>query len=307
MSESGNLVAANSESIISSSSIEHGVHCDCNLTVKPVRAWTPRDIINKQKEEIAKLRNQVNKQAHQKSNLNDKSEECKALKRAVLVLTERSLVLRNVLVYDQVVDMARESDADKKIILPNLIYQTLILQREITSLPGDEPLIGRPQWINGAKADSCWGQNRSRRNQCLKVRKNRHESFYEKQIFEKDLFLRRILRRKHIHEKSEKSPKKVARSSARPARSLRSDRACVPFGRYIATALFRNVDTTRIHAFSSTLRCCLPKTVANPFHVFRDSKSSIKLYDKNRGKFVFIKRSRNKRFKSKDGPKGPKT
>ncbi|CAN6814802.1 unnamed protein product, partial [Brassica oleracea var. botrytis] len=86
MSESGNLVAANSESIISSSSIEHG--------------------------EIAKLRNQVNKQAHQKSNvhisndlveqLNDKSEECKALKRAVLVLTERSLVLRNVLVYDQV-------------------------------------------------------------------------------------------------------------------------------------------------------------------------------------------------------------
>ena len=63
----------------------------------------------------------------------------------MLVLTERSLVLRNVLVYDQVVDMARESDADKKIILPNLIYQTLILQREITSLPGDEPLIGHPQ------------------------------------------------------------------------------------------------------------------------------------------------------------------
>ncbi|KAF3555965.1 hypothetical protein F2Q69_00015337 [Brassica cretica] len=26
----------------------------------------------------------------------------------------------------------------------------------------------------------CWGQNRSRRNQCLKVRKNRHKRFYEK-------------------------------------------------------------------------------------------------------------------------------
>ncbi|KAF2542358.1 hypothetical protein F2Q68_00031550 [Brassica cretica] len=39
------------------------------------------------------------------------------------------------------------------------------------------------------------------------------------------------------------------------ALSLRSERACVPFGRYVATELFRNVDMTRIHAFSSTLRC----------------------------------------------------
>ena len=38
-------------------------------------------------------------------------------------------------------------------------------------------------------------------------------------------------------------------------------------GRYVATELFRNVDTTLVHAFSSTLRCYLPKTVANPFHV----------------------------------------
>ncbi|KAF3591999.1 hypothetical protein DY000_02024014 [Brassica cretica] len=38
------------------------------------------------------------------------------------------------------------------------------------------------------------------------------------------------------------------------------------FGRYVATELFRNVDTTLVHAFSSTLRCYLPKTVANPFH-----------------------------------------
>nr|VDD37307.1 unnamed protein product [Brassica oleracea] len=72
--------------------------------------------------------------------------------------------------------------------------------------------------------------------------------------------------------------------------SLRSDRAWLELGRYaelgryIATErdLFRNVDTTLVHAFSSTLRCYLPKTVANPFHVSRHSKSSIKLYGKNR-------------------------
>ncbi|KAF2591220.1 hypothetical protein F2Q70_00038369 [Brassica cretica] len=74
----------------------------------------------------------------------------------------------------------------------------------------------------------------------------------------------------------------VATSSQ--ARSLRSDRASVPLGRYVATELFRNVDTTLVHAFSSTLRCYLPKTVANPFHVSRHSKSSIKLYGKNRGR-----------------------
>uniref|UniRef100_M4FAS7 Uncharacterized protein n=1 Tax=Brassica campestris TaxID=3711 RepID=M4FAS7_BRACM len=51
--------------------------------------------------------------------------------------------------------------------------------------------------------------------------------------------------------------------------SMRSDRACVPFGRYVAAELFRNIDTTRIHAFSSTLQCYLPKTIANPFHDFR--------------------------------------
>ena len=149
-------MAANSESIISSSSTEHGVRCDYNLTANSVRAWMrknprrrflscrgrrvgrdyvkcdffqwfdlepphgwqhlalleARDIINEQKEEIAKLRNQVSKQAHQNSNVqisndlveqrNDKSEECEPLKRAVLVLTERSSVLRNVLVASSV-------------------------------------------------------------------------------------------------------------------------------------------------------------------------------------------------------------
>ncbi|CAN6823041.1 hypothetical protein Bca4012_006289 [Brassica carinata] len=156
MSESGNFVAANSESIISSSLTKHGIRCDSNLTANPVRVWTrknpgrrflscrgrrvgrdyvkcdfcqwfdlepphgwqhlslleARDIINEQKEEISKLRNQVSKQPHQNSHvqisndlveqLNDKSEECEALKRAVLVLTERSSVLCNVLVASSV-------------------------------------------------------------------------------------------------------------------------------------------------------------------------------------------------------------
>ncbi|KAF3539401.1 hypothetical protein F2Q69_00020376 [Brassica cretica] len=61
-------------------------------------------------------------------------------------------------------------------------------------------------------------------------------------------------------------------------------------GRYVATELFRNIDTTLVDAFSSTLRCYLPKTVANPFHVPRHSKLSIKLYRKNRGKFVLYRK-----------------
>ncbi|KAF3502214.1 hypothetical protein F2Q69_00043503 [Brassica cretica] len=43
------------------------------------------------------------------------------------------------------------------------------------------------------------------------------------------------------------------RPSVRSARSLRSDRARAKFGRYVVTELFRNVDTTLVHVFSSTL------------------------------------------------------
>ncbi|CAN6826677.1 unnamed protein product, partial [Brassica oleracea] len=57
------------------------------------------------------------------------------------------------LAYDQITEMSRQSDADKKIVLPNLIYQTLNLQRDILALPGDEPLIGQPQNVSGLEAD----------------------------------------------------------------------------------------------------------------------------------------------------------
>ncbi|KAG2266566.1 hypothetical protein Bca52824_073645 [Brassica carinata] len=45
------------------------------------------------------------------------------------------------LAYDQIIEMSRQSDADKKIVLPNLIYQTLNLQRDILALPGDELIL----------------------------------------------------------------------------------------------------------------------------------------------------------------------
>ncbi|KAF3553005.1 hypothetical protein F2Q69_00014693 [Brassica cretica] len=82
------------------------------------------------------------------------------------------------------------------------------------------------------------------------------------------------------------------------AQSLRRDQTSIPlgryvatelepkFGRYVATKLFRNVYTTSVQAFSSTLRCYLPNTVANPSHVPAISKLSIKLYRKNSGKFI---------------------
>ncbi|KAF2619395.1 hypothetical protein F2Q68_00039124 [Brassica cretica] len=150
-------------------------------------------------------------------------------------------------------------------------------------------------------------------------------TFFDKYFFEIDYFLRKALRRKH--ETSDKSSKNVAtqrrnacsagslrsdRARAKPghyvaterpfrsvitqrpsssqARPLRSDRASVPLGCYVATELFRNVDRTLVHAFSSTIRCYLLKTVANPFHVSRHSKSSIKLYGKNRRKFVLYRK-----------------
>ena len=69
------------------------------------------------------------------------------------------------------------------------------------------------------------------------------------------------------------------------ARSLHNYRTCTlsgrsvatELGRFVATELFRNVVSTPVHSLSSILRCYLPKTVANSVHVFRHSKSSIKL------------------------------
>ncbi|KAF3603824.1 hypothetical protein F2Q69_00036168 [Brassica cretica] len=70
----------------------------------------------------------------------------------------------------------------------------------------------------------------------------------------------RSLRSDRVRAKARSLSRDRARTEVR---SLRSDRA---LGRYVATKLLRNVDMTLVHAFSSTLRFYLLKTVANPFH-----------------------------------------
>ncbi|KAF2542282.1 hypothetical protein F2Q68_00032632 [Brassica cretica] len=71
---------------------------------------------------------------------------------------------------------------------------------------------------------NCWGQNRSRRNQCLKVRvevengcnevnvkipkEENAETFFDKYFFKIDSSLRKALRKKS--ESSDKSSKRVA-------------------------------------------------------------------------------------------------
>ncbi|KAF3596271.1 hypothetical protein DY000_02025204 [Brassica cretica] len=100
-------------------------------------------------------------------------------------------------------------------------------------------------------------------------KKKNVEKFFDKYFFEIDSSLRKALRKKR--ESSDKSSKRIVtqRPNTCSAQSLRSDQTSIPLGRYVATELFRNVYTTSVHAFSSTLRCYLPNTVANPSHVPR--------------------------------------
>ncbi|KAF3508327.1 hypothetical protein F2Q69_00007886 [Brassica cretica] len=85
-------------------------------------------------------------------------------------------------------------------------------------------------------------------------------------LFSKQILLyEKPLRKKR--ESSDKSSRRIVtqRPNACSARSLRSDQVRakaqslhdnqtpIPLGRYVATELFRNVDTTSVYAFSSTL------------------------------------------------------
>ncbi|KAF2572073.1 hypothetical protein F2Q70_00003044 [Brassica cretica] len=104
------------------------------------------------------------------------------------------------------------------------------------------------------------------------------------------------------------------------ARSLRSDQALVPLGRYVATGLepkfgryaaielFRTSMRHQSMHSRQTFKCYLWKTVAGSVHVFRYSNSSIKLCGLETAENSFIvRRNRSKRVESEDGPKGPKT
>ncbi|CAH2047293.1 unnamed protein product [Thlaspi arvense] len=94
--------------------VAHGYE-SCNFfrwfDVKKPHGWQhealieARDVIREQREEIKNLREAVQVQELKRENSNDvkqTSEECKALKREVLILNERSRVFRNVLITSSV-------------------------------------------------------------------------------------------------------------------------------------------------------------------------------------------------------------
>ena len=65
-------------------------------------------------------------------------------------------------VYEQVIDMARVTDLETGLIFPILIYQLLVLQKEVPLLPGDEEPIGRGLPIYGSGSDGSGPRGRRR-------------------------------------------------------------------------------------------------------------------------------------------------
>ena len=66
------------------------------------------------------------------------------------------------IVYEQVIEMTRKTDWETNLIFPNLIYQLLMLQREVPFLPGDEEPIGRGLRIYGLAGDTSGPKGRRR-------------------------------------------------------------------------------------------------------------------------------------------------
>ncbi|KAG5388713.1 hypothetical protein IGI04_030254 [Brassica rapa subsp. trilocularis] len=107
--------------------------------------------------------------------------------------------------------------------------------------------------VKTTKLHCCWGQNRSRRNQCLKVRKNQHNRFYENLAVKYRPNLNRTTKYRlsegngHVSKSAadkleygnqtadKPSSIDTRRPSMHTARSLRSDRARAKLGRYVAT------------------------------------------------------------------------
>ncbi|KAF2540843.1 hypothetical protein F2Q68_00031191 [Brassica cretica] len=84
---------------------------------------------------------------------------------------------------------------------------------------------------------SCWGQNRSRRNQCVKVRKNRHERFTKNKSSKNIYFYEDSCGENTFTKNRRKTRTRLPRSNQRTSWSLRSDRERARLGRYVATEL----------------------------------------------------------------------
>ncbi|KAF3547477.1 hypothetical protein DY000_02003371 [Brassica cretica] len=68
------------------------------------------------------------------------------------------------LVCEQVIEMTRRTDWDSNLIFPNLIYQLLMLPKEVPLLPGDEEPIGRGLSVYGLAGDTSGPRGRRRLN-----------------------------------------------------------------------------------------------------------------------------------------------
>ena len=82
--------------------------------------------------------------------------------RLLYAAAKRNKINFGLLVYDQVIEMTRKTDWDTNLIFPNLIYQLLMLQREVPLLPGDEEPIGRGLPIQGLAGDTSGPRGRRR-------------------------------------------------------------------------------------------------------------------------------------------------
>ncbi|KAF3523149.1 hypothetical protein F2Q69_00049657 [Brassica cretica] len=87
--------------------------------------------------------------------------------RLLYAVSKRKEIDFGQLVYEQVIDMARVTDLETGLIFPNLIYQLLVLQKEVPLLPGDEEPIGRGLPIYGSESGRSEGIGpRGRRRLC---------------------------------------------------------------------------------------------------------------------------------------------
>ncbi|KAF3495701.1 hypothetical protein DY000_02052973 [Brassica cretica] len=82
--------------------------------------------------------------------------------RLLYAVANRKQISFGHLVYDQVIDLTCITDLETSLIFPNLIYQLLVLQKEVPLLPGDEEPIGRGLPIYRVASDTSGPRGRRR-------------------------------------------------------------------------------------------------------------------------------------------------